>query len=443
MNEHGEPMVFDDLERAHQNAAERARLRPANSQAAAELKKIFGFDQIPNIQTMEIPPIDYLVPGMISRKTITLWTGADGTGKTFLLQSLSIAVATGGLFLGRRCQQAAVLYLDYENPSFAVRDRFDLMATEPIENLKVWGTWLEQQPPQIGSDLLLQIARHTKPLIIIDPFRYAHGAEENDSTEMMAIMQSCRYYAAAGGCVILLHHPAKTENSHGRGSSAIRGAADVAYLQEMSDESGLITLKCVKNRFGERFTATIRPDYDLGAFALTDSPEFTKRTSDTQRMLDAIIQHPGLSQNAWHKATGMMKARFVTLVKENNGSLWREEKFGNALRYFPICSQDLEQCENNRTGRANSGGRAESSREQVETAASSSIERTAGQERGNCSTVLSLYRENREQVPSDPGNCSRTDARTDEGFPACGKCGSHALYREASGAVVCMTCNPN
>src|SRR5213083_2551305 len=99
---------------------------------------------IPCIQTLEIAPIDYLVPGMISRRTITLWTGADGTAKTFLAQKMAIAVATGGEFLGRRCQQAEVLYLDFENPSFAVRDRLDLMSGGVvIPNLHVWGTWCE------------------------------------------------------------------------------------------------------------------------------------------------------------------------------------------------------------------------------------------------------------------------------------------------------------
>ena len=37
--------------------------------------------------TMEIPPIEYIVPALgIARNTIVLWTGADGDGKTFLVQ---------------------------------------------------------------------------------------------------------------------------------------------------------------------------------------------------------------------------------------------------------------------------------------------------------------------------------------------------------------------
>ena len=369
---------------------------------------------IPCIQTMEIPPIDYLVPGMISRKTITLWTGADGTAKTFLALKMAIAVATGGEFLGRRCQQAAVLYLDYENPSFAIRDRLDLMSGEiVIPNLHVWGTWLKHQPPQIGSELLLTIAKESCPLIIVDPFRYSHSAEENDSTEMMAVMQHLRYCAAAGGAVVILHHPAKTEGSTGRGSSAIKGAADVAFLQEMADQNdgGQITLKCIKNRFGETHPVTIRANFDEGTFEVTDSPQFIKRTADNEKLLQIIRETPGLSQNAWWKKSGMMKARFVALVKENNGTLWREDKAGRSLSYFPLVLKTENNPENNRTG----------------------------QGIGTCSTVLSLYRENREQSHLDPGTCSgtaRTEKPNGKALPCCPACGSFALYRDGS----CQTC---
>jgi putative DNA primase/helicase len=201
----------------------------APTAAIAAGEHIRRFDEIPDVRTMEIEPIEFLVDGMISRNTITLWTGTDGTAKTFLIQKLAIAIATGNPFLGRRCQASDVLYLDYENPSFAVRDRLDLMAGDcPTPRLKTWGTWLKNQPPQIGNELLLTIAKETRPLIIVDPFRYSHGAEENDSTEMMAVMQQLRFCAASGGAVIVVHHPAKSEGSTGRGSSAIRGAVDCA-----------------------------------------------------------------------------------------------------------------------------------------------------------------------------------------------------------------------
>jgi len=233
-----------------------------------------------------------------------------------------------------------VLILDYENPDHAVRARLELLARgRPITGARFWGTWLQHQPPAIGSDLLLQIAKQIKPLMIFDPFRYAHLAEENDSTEMMSVMQHLRSYAAAGAAVLVLHHPAKTEGSTGRGSSAIRGAVDVAFLQEINDETGLITLRSVKNRFGERFAVTIRPDFDEGTFEVTDSPAFLQRQEELDGLKQIIAESPGISKNRIHEKSGGKRARILRLLQEHDGTLWESRTDGSAIRYFPI-SQD-------------------------------------------------------------------------------------------------------
>lgn len=48
---------------------------------------------IPNIQSLEIPEREYIVPGVIARSTITLWTGDCGAGKSYLLLRMAVAVA--------------------------------------------------------------------------------------------------------------------------------------------------------------------------------------------------------------------------------------------------------------------------------------------------------------------------------------------------------------
>jgi hypothetical protein len=379
---------------------------------AASAERIRRFDQIPDIMTMEIQPIEYLVDGLIARKTITLWAGMGGTAKSFLAERMAVAVATGSQFLGRRCQQAQVLYLDYENPSFAVRERLDLMAGGPINGLKVWGTWLEQQPPQITNELLLSIAKETKPLIIVDPLRFAHGADENDSTEMSGIMQLLRYCAAAGGAVVILHHLAKTEGSTGRGSTAIRDHSDVAFVQEMSEESGLITLKGSKNRNGELLMVTIRPDFDEGTFEVTDSPKFAKRAEDLDKLRKIITAQPGLSQNSICGLAGMKKARVGQLLKENLDRLWRTQPGPNrSLNYFPV-----EWFPGMRT----TTGTTEPP-----------IEQSAG---GSGGSPLKGREPRNHCLPELLKSGSR------ENLPHCPACGSFALYREPSGVTTCMTC---
>ena len=303
-----------------------------NSNGSAPIR---GFDSIPDLLTMQIDPMDYVVQGLLPRKSLTLWTGPDGDAKTFLGQNLAITVSTGGKFLGAQCRKMLVLYLDYENPNFVVRSRLELMGAAPNPNLRVWGTWLPEQPPQIGKQLLLTIAKEAQPLMIFDSFRYAHGAEENDSTEMMAVMRDLRACVVVGATVIIFHHPAKVEGSTGRGSTAIRGAVDLAFLQELSDETGLITLRCVKNRFGERPVLTIRPDFEEGTFEVTNSPQFTKMMAELEALSKIINENPWLSQNQVLDRWSGNRQRGIRLLKEYSGNRWQRVERGRSFCYGP------------------------------------------------------------------------------------------------------------
>src|SRR5215469_13823507 len=96
----------------------------SESVVTASPARIRCFADIPDVLTMEIPPIEYIVPSLgIARNTITLWTGADGDGKTFLTQAMAIAVSRGLEFLNMPCRKTPVLYLDLENPAYMVQAR--------------------------------------------------------------------------------------------------------------------------------------------------------------------------------------------------------------------------------------------------------------------------------------------------------------------------------
>jgi len=297
------------------------------------------FSDIPDVLRMEFPPVEYIVPAIgIARNTITLWTGKDGDGKTFLAQAMACAVARGEMFLGMKCQSAPVLYLDLENPPYVVQDRMRTMAgEEAAPQLRFWGTWHTQQPPQAGSALLKALCRETMPLLIIDPFRYFHEADENESTAMVGIMKYLRACASYGAAVVILHHPAKQEGSTGRGSSAIRGACDLALMHSLDRDNQLITLKVDKNRIGESRTVTIRADFEQGRFQVTDSPYITKRNEEFEKLEAIIAAHPGTSQNGIVEQAGMMKDRALKLLKEGRGTRWKILRGSrNSNLYYPL-----------------------------------------------------------------------------------------------------------
>jgi hypothetical protein len=298
--------------------------------------RITTFVDIPDVLAMEVPALESIVPALgIARNTIVLWTGADGDGKTFLVQSMAVATARGSEFLGMPCVKTPVLYLDLENPAFLVKDRIVPMTNgEPIPELRIWGIWNEHQPPMAGNDLLLTISKETRPLIIVDPFRYFHAAEENDSTAMSGVMKYLRACASHGAAVVLLHHPAKAEGSTGRGSSAIRGACDLAFIHTLDRDTGLITLKVDKNRHGESRTLTIRANFEDGQFEVTDSPYITRRKDELARIAKVIEAEPGITQNGIAKASGIHRTRVPRLLDEGRGTLWHSLPGPNRAKLY-------------------------------------------------------------------------------------------------------------
>jgi hypothetical protein len=390
------------------------------------LSRIRCFADIPDVLSMEIQPMEYIVPALgIARNTITLWTGADDHAKTFLVQSMALAVAQGSEFLSMDCPQIPVLYLDLENPDFLVQGRLksilDNEEPTPIETFRYWGIWNQQQPPKAGSELLLTIAKETRPLIIIDPFRYFHTAEENDSTEMSGVMQYLRACAAHGCAVVILHHPAKAEGSTGRGSSAIRGACDLAFLHSLDKESGLITLKVDKNRHGEHRTITIRADFVEGKFEVADSPFLKSRKAEMEKLAQIIQAQPGSTQNTIITASGITpKKKAITLLNEGNGTHWHYENGKNRAKLYFIAP--------NTSGSVVLSGT--NGKDTTLTFAESVSYVPGGSKWGT------------ERRSGISGSSSLDDTTeplavpTHKTLPSCKVCGSYALYKDGS----CMTC---
>ncbi len=365
--------------------------------------KIRRFVDIPDIFAMQIEPVEFIVPALgIAKNTITLWTGPDGDGKSYLAQAMSIAVARGESFLGMNTLKSPVLYLDFENPAHAIQDRLQSMTPHSVPDLRIWGIWNEQQPPMFGSELLLTICKDTKPLLIVDPFVYFHSAKENVSDEMGPVMQYLRACVRWGGAAIVLHHPSKSEGSTGRGSSAIRGACDLAFLHSLDKESSLITIKVDKNRNGESRTIILRADFEEGRFEVADAPYITKRNDELDKLAAIISTNQGLSQNSIYKQSGMRKARCVRLLQEGKGKRWLEKQDGRALTYWPIVPV-VPGCSGNRE-----------------------------QFRDGWSIVPPSLEGNKEQPPDQPNGKTLTQ---------CQACKSFAVYPEKDGRVTCMTCD--
>ncbi len=327
----------------HANRTRRRSRVPTRRGARAGKRRghtIRRWEEIPDVFTLNAPAIEWMVEGILPRASVTLLAGEPGSYKTWLALALLRGVATGGNFLGRKCAQASVLYLDRENPLAVMRERLAVLGIEQsaAADCRIWGGWLDDAPPGIGDIRILEIARDRRPLIVFDSLiRFHAAADENSATEMSMVMADLRALANAGATVVALHHKPKSEGAHYRGSSDIAGGVDTAWAVSRDRDAGLLRLECFKSRFAEEFSLTLRPELTgVGDFVVTGSPEASSEQSDIEKLAEAIRRNPGQPKERVIETSAVRRARARALLERFDGEFWRSEPGPrHAILYFP------------------------------------------------------------------------------------------------------------
>lgn len=300
------------------------------------VKSITRWKDVPNMDNIANEPINWVVERFLPAGCITLLAGLPGTYKSTFALSLSRSIARGENFLGRAVKRRAVLYLDLENPRSVIFERLRRFGMQNIgSDLKFWGGWEADSPPQIGDPRLLEFAKQRELVIVVDSFLKFHDADENSSTEMSRVMSALRDLAWAGAAVLVLHHQGKSGSGY-RGSSEIRAGVDIEYAVNLQGRDGSVHLKCTKNRVGKPFSFSFVPDLETGEMKPVDAPNVTKVSRLVTKLLKVIRENPGRTQNQIAKFVGK-RNHIAPLLKEHSGKLWQVGRGSNrSFLYFPI-----------------------------------------------------------------------------------------------------------
>lgn len=208
-----------------------------------------------DVRIMDLPPLSFLVDGLLPRGGAAALYGAPGSGKSFLALDIALSVASGRPFLGRVVERAPVFYVAAEGlagqparvAAWKRRHGYDSLVgvhffTEPVNLLDAGA---------VGKFLAAVRQSGQQPnLIVFDTLaRCAVGGDENSAKDMGVLVDNVRrIQRATGACVLLLHHTGKQGDSE-RGSTALRGGMDT-MLCVKADEDGGLSLLCDKQKDG-------------------------------------------------------------------------------------------------------------------------------------------------------------------------------------------------
>ena len=271
----------------------------AEGEVVAEEQAIERYKMMRRDAVFAMPPVEFLVDGLITDTGFTMMYGAPGTGKSFLAIDMALSVAHGQPWQGQGVKQGPVLYIAGEGiGGFGKRwkawERHHGKVDEP--DLYLLPTAVNFREAEDIARLVATIEDIDQPfsLVIVDTVaRAIAGAEENSSTDMGLFVAACdEIKALTGGALLAVHHAGKDANRGARGSTALLGAVDTSLMVSKSED--IVVLRTEKMKDAE-------PMDDINLRMVTVAATI----SETSVVLERTDEKPK-KKKAW-RPTGAIK----------------------------------------------------------------------------------------------------------------------------------------
>lgn len=194
---------------------------------------------MPAADLAALPPLKWLIKGLVPESGFAVLYGPPGSGKSTIALDLALQVAAG----------RAVVYIAAEGAGgYPAR----LLAwtkhhARPAGNLLFALEAVNLLDKTERAEMLGALGDVTPALLVVDTLaRCMIGGDENSAKDMGLAIDALDTIRRLTGCAVLvLHHTTKAGNGE-RGSSALRGAADV--MLELAESDGLLTLTATKTK---------------------------------------------------------------------------------------------------------------------------------------------------------------------------------------------------
>lgn len=233
------------------------------------------------LKTQPVKPREWLAHGLIPNKTVTLFSGDGGTGKSLLSLQLAVSVAAGRAWISKPVSEGRVIYMSAEDDDDELHRRIDdilradgrtyddlagltLRSLAGEDALLAVDTQIALMRSELFKELDTRAADEAPCLIVIDTLADVYPANENDRAKVRQFIGILRGLALKRNCaVLLLGHPSLTGISSGTGTSGStawnNSVRSRLYLSRITDNGYeadpdrrvLTTMKANYGRIGE------------------------------------------------------------------------------------------------------------------------------------------------------------------------------------------------
>jgi KaiC/GvpD/RAD55 family RecA-like ATPase len=218
--------------------------------------RVLGMDAL-----TRLPPVDWLIKGVLPRADLVVMFGASGAGKTFVALDIAMSIARGSMWRGKRTKAGRVAIIAAEGTGGlgkrvqAYRDYHNLSGTLPIGAILSAPNFLQRE--EISEVVAAVTASGGADLIVVDTFaQVTPGANENAAEDMGLALSHARVLReVTGATVLLVHHAGKDASKGARGWSGIKAAADaeIEIIRHDSGEREIAISKMKDAEDGARF----------------------------------------------------------------------------------------------------------------------------------------------------------------------------------------------
>jgi len=245
------------------------------------------------VHTLTAEPDPVLIPGVLPRRGVAILAARPKTGKSILAMNLSIALGTGGVFLGHRIEEKVpVLYINLEGGEGLFRQRLDRMLDGRVPLHEVEIDYLDRLPRPLHSPEGLawfsSLIRRYRA-VVLDTLKASMPGLDFNDYEMQSVINAINNSAIEAGVLVLAIHHANKLNQV-LGSTGIEGGSEAVLLMKRADDAGLKsslrTLSVWARSFEGRELA-LRLDGEILTFVPMEDPMAT--LSPSQRAVIELL----------------------------------------------------------------------------------------------------------------------------------------------------------